>query len=176
MKIFCIGLNKTGTTSLTKVFLDLGFKVGNQREAELLTDFYFKGDFQPIIDYCKKYQVFQDVPFSYPGIFKEMDKAFPGSKFILTTRDNPEQYYNSIINFHSKIFGNGKIPTVENLKNSTYVKKGWVWKNRERLFNITEQDDPYDKQMIINFYNKHNQEVLEYFKNRKNDLLVLNLS
>ena len=29
-KIFCIGMNKTGTTSLETAFTDLGYKLGNQ--------------------------------------------------------------------------------------------------------------------------------------------------
>ena len=44
-KIFCIGHNKTGTTSLTKAIKDLGFIVGNQREAELMFDDWLKRDF-----------------------------------------------------------------------------------------------------------------------------------
>jgi hypothetical protein len=31
VKIFCIGLFKTGTTSLKKAFQDLGYTVGDQR-------------------------------------------------------------------------------------------------------------------------------------------------
>ena len=38
MKIFCIGQNKTGTTSLKKAFEELNFIVGNQRKAEILYD------------------------------------------------------------------------------------------------------------------------------------------
>lgn len=68
VKFFCIGRNKTGTTSLKSAFEDLGYPVGNQRKAEILTGkYYFEGNFQPIVDYCKTAQVFQDVPFSYPN-------------------------------------------------------------------------------------------------------------
>ena len=38
-KIFCIGRNKTGTTSLKRAFEDLGYPVGDQRKAEILTEF-----------------------------------------------------------------------------------------------------------------------------------------
>jgi hypothetical protein len=90
VKVFCIGRNKTGTTSLKRAFEDLGYPVGDQRKAEILTGkHYFDGNFQPIIDYCKTAQVFQDVPFSYPETYKYLDKAYPGGKFILTLRDDP---------------------------------------------------------------------------------------
>jgi hypothetical protein len=66
VKYFCIGRNKTGTTSLKKAFEDLGFIVGDQRAAELLADrHYFDGDFEEIVKYCKTAQVFKNVPFSY---------------------------------------------------------------------------------------------------------------
>jgi hypothetical protein len=80
VKYFCIGRNKTGTTSLKLTFLDLGFPVGHQRAAEILFDrHYFAGEFRPIINYCRSARVFQDVPFSCPETFKHLDKAAPGS-------------------------------------------------------------------------------------------------
>ncbi len=83
VKCFCIGRNKTGTTFLKRAFENLGYPVGNQRKAEILTGkYYFEGNFQPIVAYCESAQVFQDVPFSYPETYKHLDKAYPGSKFI----------------------------------------------------------------------------------------------
>ena len=111
-KHFCIGRNKIGTTSLKCIFEDLGFIVGNQRAAELLTDrYYFSQDFSPITEYCRTAQVFQDVPFSYPETYRHLDAAYPNSKFILSVRDNADQWYQSITRFHSKHFENGQIPT-----------------------------------------------------------------
>ncbi len=76
-KIFCIGQNKTGTTSIRKACEDLGFDVGNQRVAENLLINYLENDFKSIIDYCKTANVFQDFPFSWPETYKHLDKAFP---------------------------------------------------------------------------------------------------
>jgi len=174
-KIFCVGRNKTGTTSLEKSFKELGYVVGNQRQAELLLDNYIARDFATIIEYCKTAQVFQDVPFSYPETYRHLDKAYPGSKFILTIRDNPEQWYNSITRFHAKIFGNGQIPTTQQLKNASYVNKGWIWKDINEMYK-TPEGDPYNKEMLINHYLKHNNDVVEYFKCRPNDLIVINLA
>ena len=175
-KIFCIGRNKTGTTSLKRAFEDLGFPVGNQRKAEILTGkYYFEGEFQPIIDYCKTAQVFQDVPFSYPETYKHLDVAYPGSKFILTVRDNPEQWYRSITRFHAKTFGkDGRIPTVEDLKRATYVWPGFMY-NVVRVHG-TPDDAPYDKNIMLAHYEQYNQDVINYFKDRPNDLLVINVA
>lgn len=105
-KFFCIGRNKTGTTSLMKAFEDLGFIVGDQHAAEVLYDqYFFKNEFEPIVAYCKSAEVFQDVPFSYLNTLRHIDKAYPGSKFILTVRDDAEQWYRSITRFHAKSFG-----------------------------------------------------------------------
>ncbi len=175
-KVFIIGRNKTGTTSMKKAFADLGFIVGNQREAELLFDSYMKGDFKLLMNYCQTAEVFQDYPFSYSETYKHMDKAFPKSKFILTIRDSPEQWYDSLTKAHSKKFGKGKIPTKKDLENANYVEKGWIWKIFSFFYNPPDPNDIYNKENLIETYNNHNNEILKYFKNRPEDLLVLNIS
>ena len=175
-KYFCIGRNKTGTTSLKSAFEALNYPVGNQRKAEILTGrHYFEGNFRPIVNYCKSARVFQDVPFSYPDTYRHLDKAYPGSKFILTVRDDPEQWYRSITRFHAKLFGkDGRIPTVEDLKAAQYVWPGFMY-NLVRLHGTTDED-PYNKDAMIAHYELHNQEVKQYFKNRSEDLLVINVA
>jgi hypothetical protein len=176
VKIFCIGRNKTGTTSLKKAFEDLGFIVGEQLEAEIIADkFFFKGDFQPIIKYCKTAQVFQDVPFSWPKTYKYLDEAYPNSKFILTIRDDADQWYQSIVSYHSKLFSSNKhAPTTKDLKNASYVKKGFMY-NTVKLHG-TPDSDPYNKDIMVKHYERYNREVIEYFKDRPEDLLILNIS
>lgn len=176
VKYFCIGRNKTGTTSLKRAFEDLYYPVGNQRKAEVLTGkYYFEGNFQPIVDYCKTAQVFQDVPFSYPETYKHLDKAYPGSKFILTVRANPEKWYSSITRFHAKMFGkDGRIPTADDLQTAKYVWPGFMY-NVVRVHGTTDED-PYNKDIMIAHYERYNREVMEYFKDRPEDLLVINVA
>ena len=175
-KYFCIGRNKTGTTSLYKSFEELGFVVGNQREAELLMEDYFEEDYKRIIKYCKTAEVFQDVPFSFPDTYKILDKEFPNSKFILTVRDSSDQWYTSVTKFHAKLFGNGNIPSWEDLKNVEYVYKGWIYNNFINNYGLTEKDNPYKKEVLIAHYEKHNQDIINYFEGRPDDLLIINLS
>ena len=173
-KIFCIGANKTGTTSLQRAFLDLRYSVGDQRTGELLLQHYLNNDFGPIIEFCRSAQVFQDVPFSCPETFKYLNVAFPGSKFILSVRDSSEQWYNSIIRFHSKLFSPGRIPTAADLKNADYVYKGWMWQAFSAVHK-TADTDPYNREALIADYERHNDSVVEYFKGR-DALLVINVS
>lgn len=176
-KYFCVGRNKTGTTSLKKAFEDLGFTIGRQEEAERLHDkYFFDHKFDEIIKYCKTAQVFQDVPFSHSEIIEPVDKAFPGSKFILTVRDNPDQWYNSITKYHAKRHGlNGRIPTYEDIINCPYHSKGFL-KRLTIDAHGTTAEDPYNKEILTAHYERHNQAVLDYFKDRPDDLLVINIS
>ncbi|MFY0643007.1 MAG: hypothetical protein JXR19_00915 [Bacteroidia bacterium] len=175
-KYFCVGRNKTGTSSLDKAFQDLNFKAGNHHQAALLLRDYFSSNFDPIIEFCKTAQVFQDIPFSYPNTYKILDEAFPNSKFILTVRDSSEQWYNSVVRFHSKLYGEGSIPTATQLKTAgRNVWEGWIWESVSGLYG-TDELDPYDRDKLIPHYEAHNQEVKAYFKDRPEDLLVINLS
>lgn len=175
-KYFCIGCNKTGTTSIKKAFEDLAsFPVGDQGAAQRITNkYYFEGNFAPIISYCESAQVFQDVPFSLPETFKHVDLAYPGSKFILTVRDDAEQWYQSVTRFHAKIFGNGQVPSAADLLNNDMFIKGF-WYKLMKLYGAPD-DDIYNKDILIAHYNRYNQEVLDYFAGRPNDLLVINLT
>ncbi|TQD33807.1 sulfotransferase [Haloflavibacter putidus] len=175
-KVFGIGLNKTGTTSLTKAMSGLGYRVGDQYNA--LKDFesYQKRDFKPIIKYCKTAQFFQDIPFSLPFTYVILDHYFPNSKFILTIRDNPEQWYESLTSFHAKLWGkNNKTPVKKNLISAKYIRKGLPWDLIQEFFD-TRDNDPYEKETLINHYLNHNKQVKHYFQNRTEDLLVLNVS
>lgn len=176
-KIFCIGRNKTGTTSLTRAFKDLGYVVGEQDVAEhLFEKYYLTGNYQPIIEYCKTAEVFQDVPFSFYEIIPHLDKAFPDSKFILTTRDTAEQWYQSFVKYYSKTVGvEGRPATYEELDTHHYVSKTFR-KNFIVNAHGTTKAAPFDKQKLVSIYNQHNDFVKEYFESKPDKLLTLNIA
>jgi hypothetical protein len=174
-KIFCIGRNKTGTTSVKQAFVRLGYIVGNQHKAELLMSDYVRRDFGPVVKYCRSAQVFQDFPFSYPETYAYVDRAFPGSKFILTVRNSPEQWYQSLMKYHSALFGGGNVPSDDQLKNANYVYKGWMWDAMKQIHGAAPPS-LYDEESLIESYLSYNREVESYFAARPGDLLVLNLS
>lgn len=174
-KIFCIGLNKTGTTSVEKALSDHGFKLGDQKNAQELIEAYKVRDFKSISNFCKNADAFQDAPFSwhYTGIF--MDQYFNNAKFILTERDNEEQWYNSLVNFHSKLLGiEGGIPTAEDLKYAKRTDSRTMWDNFNARHEIRD-NNPYQKDRLITYYLDHNKMVKDYFRFRDN-LLVIKLT
>ncbi|MCC5941638.1 MAG: hypothetical protein JJU37_08865 [Balneolaceae bacterium] len=175
-KFFGIGLNKTGTTSLKTAMKEFGYVVGHQRTAEEYVEDWAKRDFKRIVNYCKTAEFFQDVPFSKPFTYVVLDHAYPGSKFILTVRDSPEQWYESLTKFHASLWGkNGRIPTKEDLQHATYRFKGSPWIGNRLSYN-TPEDDPYNKEILIDLYNTYNRQVTEYFRHRPDDLLILNVA
>jgi len=174
-KVFCIGKNKTGTTSMKRAFVELGYVAGNQRLAELLVYDWARRDFRQLFRYCLTAQAFQDFPFSYPFTFQALDQHFRGSKFILTVRDSAEQWYESLVSFHSKIWGHGRVPTIEDLKEARYVFKGYAYEVYH-LNSQTPPDDPYNREILIAGYRAYNHAVKDYFRHRPDDLLVLKVA
>ena len=174
-KIFAIGRNKTGTTSLGAALTSAGFRVASQAPAENLVKDWEKRNFSHIIKFCKTADVFQDVPFSMAYTYQALDQAFPASKFILTVRDSGEQWYESLTRFHTNLIGKKRLPTVEDLQAFPYVYKGWMWRQQQVVYGADEHT-LYDKEKYIAHYEKHNADVIEYFRFRPDDLLVLNLA
>lgn len=174
-KIFCVGRNKTGTTSLAAALRGLGIAVGNQALAERLAGDWAVRDFRRLFRYCHTAQAFQDVPFSWPFTYQALDQRFPGSKFILTVRHSADEWYDSLTRFHAVLFGKGRVPTTEDLKAATYGYLGGVYDANRMLYD-TPESDPYNKAALTASYEAHNRAVIEYFRHRPDDLLVLNVA
>lgn len=175
-KIFCIGSGKTGTTSLEQALINFGYDLGPQARAEMLTSECYNRDFDRLIRFCKLHEAFQDAPFCWSDYYKVLDQAFPDSKFILTIRDSGEQWFNSLTNFHGKNFSSSSsLPSVEDLKNSKYGYLGMAYDNYVCFYNYP-QTPLYDKDAYIKIYEDRNNEIIEYFKDRPDQLLILNVS
>lgn len=83
-KIFNVGFNKTGTTSLHQAFLDLGFRSIHTRAwkwKDMAVKSLEQGKFEIFYDY----DAFPSG--RYWRFFRELDGYFPNAKFILCTRD-----------------------------------------------------------------------------------------
>ena len=72
-KVFCIGFNKTGTSSMHRLFQEMG-----------LRSFHGYYSHIPVTD--PLYQNFSCFSDGDEHDFELLDRTFPGSKFILTTR------------------------------------------------------------------------------------------
>ena len=188
--IFCIGYNKTGTTSLYQSIANLGFPYypgSMMAQAEFLMSDIYRGlntnDFEPLylwIDECIRLGVcvVKDVPFSLPNVWKKVYEKYPNAKFVLSERDSPEQWYNSIYNFHQKAFAEFKdnpAPSWNDVAQVDYRYKGYLFQHLSMLNNDSRESLPYDKESMINSYNSHNNEVKEFFKDKGN-FISLNVS
>jgi hypothetical protein len=146
MKIFGIGLNKTGTKTLGAAMEHLGFK-NKSYDALLLEDFR-TNNLLPIIKVARDFDSFEDWP--WPLVFREMDQIFPDAKFILTIRKSPDIWFRSICN-HSIITG------------PTEARKIVYGHSMPENF----------KEDYIQIYCRHNDLVKEYFQTKMDKLLVV---
>jgi Sulfotransferase domain len=73
MKIFCIGLSRSGAISLTEALKILGYRSLSVR------------NFEQLEDNLSKYDAFTHSPLA--AVYKELDIRFPDSKFILNIRE-----------------------------------------------------------------------------------------
>jgi len=149
-KIIGVGLDKTGTTSLGVMLETLGYRIkGGWYNGidDLLNDNIKR--IEELIDY----DGYIELPFSI--IYKELDKYFPNSKFIYTTRKDAQSWVNSQIN-HFLNAGDKKLFI-------NYIK------------NCYGYDNPliYEKE-LIEYYNNHDKGVKEYFKGR-DDFMIFSL-
>ena len=145
-KVFCIGFHKTGTSSIAVALRILGYRVtgpNGVRDPNI-----GKNVLVMAYDLVDKYDAFQDNP--WPIIYKELDKKFPGSKFILMLRD-PGLWINSQV----KHFGRKETPM------------------RKWIYGVGCPEGNED--VYIKRFKDHNEEVVNHFRNRPQDLLVLDL-
>lgn len=185
-KIFCIGYNKTGTTSLQAILRLYGYKLPIQKDQEIrLSKAVFSTDYTEFKNFCTEYDAFQDMPFSQGLTYVAADALFPNSKFILTERD-PDDWFKSLCNFHKKIF---KIPDLNKLTEQDvkekfkYLYPGYPYNNNERLLSsfkgslrYISWDKLYDYDFYIDMYKKRNEEIKRYFMNTDNKLLVIDVT
>jgi len=166
MKIFCIGENKTGTTSLGIALTILGFKDTNPPQSKDFIPYFVNGDYQKLFDFVRSSGMdsFQDRPWNCPGFHKILDKEFPGSKFIYLKRD-PLSWLGSLKRFYKDDGKTDVLPIVFNRR-----WHGWLF---PLLYGVTHITGNEAK--LVEYLHKRDADVLGYFKNRPDNLLVLNL-
>ena len=69
----------------------------------------------------------------------------------MTIRDSEDVWYKSLINFHSKSFGDGLTPVKQDLIKAKYVHKGWIWEMNRIIYN-TPEDNVYNEIIIKKQY------------------------
>jgi hypothetical protein len=111
-RIFCISMQRTGTTSVGKFFRDFGYRWAGwpADEREGWSSAWYRGDFEAIFESrtFRQCNAFEDSPWWLPDFYKVIYHRFPGSKFVLFTRD-PDAWFASIVS-HSggKVIGSNR--------------------------------------------------------------------
>ena len=145
-KVFCIGFHKTGTTSLAVALKKLGYRVTGSFGTK---DVDISEKVQRLaFEKVLEYDAFQDNP--WPILYQELDKKFPDSKFILTCRSSESWIHSQV-----RDFGLTETPM------------------RKWIYGVGCPEGNQD--IFIARYERHNREVLAYFKHRPDDLLVFEL-
>ena len=88
-KLFCIGLGRTATSSLSVALLKLGYEVWH---CPILNDS------DNIRNYVNKFDALTELPFCCDYNFKDFYNMYPDAQFILTTR-NEDKWLNSTIKY-----------------------------------------------------------------------------
>jgi len=151
-KIFGIGLSKTGTTSLANALELLGYRTKDY----IGVTKYVQGDVCCIdLDTIDKNNALTDTPI--PSFYRELDVRYPGSKFILTVRDRASWARSCKKQFTQRL---------AEIQNDAH----------KRLFIDLYGTDVFDEAKFVGGYESFVKGVLEYFANRPNDLLVMDIT
>ena len=147
-KVFCIGFHKTGTTSLEVALKKLGYRVTGSfgtKDPDIAQKVHAMAR-----EIAGQYDAFEDNP--WPVLYRELDEWFPGSKFILTRRPAANWIRSQVRDF----------ATTE-----TPMRR-WIY--GENAGCPEGNEDTY-----VARYERHNREVLDYFRERPDDLLVMDI-
>ena len=159
-RIFGIGMHKTGTTSLHTALKILKYGSAHWKGAG-----WARGIWNQFIEFGhselldKSYAVC-DLPITL--LYEKLDKLYPGSKFILTIRDE-EEWIQSVENHWSYEL---------NPYRASWNKDRFT----HRIHKILYGQQTFDREIFLERYRKHNADVIEYFKGREEDLLILNVN
>lgn len=155
-RIFGIGMHKTATSSLNAALKLLGFDSAHWENAHWAKAIWNEMTSDGRSLTLEKHYALCDLPI--PLLYKELDKGYKSSKFILTIRDE-----------------NGWIKSVENHWSYDHNKFRSAWDTdpvTHKMHRALYGQKGFNKELFLERYRNHNAEVLEYFKDRPNDLLV----
>jgi len=148
-KVFEVGVAKTGTSSLGKAFKILGLRVTGWSQD--LYDEVIEGNYENALAYAENFEAFRDGPWHEVDLYKRLDEKFPRSKFILLERDD-ESWIKSIEKFFSADIN---------------------WNNVDEKYLIKNFSEKV--QALLEFKHNRFNDVKEYFRDRPDDLLIMNI-
>jgi Sulfotransferase domain/N-terminal domain of galactosyltransferase len=157
-RVFGIGMQKTATTSLHEAFRILGFDSLHWGEGTVATIWQEVNSAGRSVA-LERFYAACDNPI--PLFYRKLDKAYPGSKFILTIRDEAKW-----------------LKSVERMWNPEFNPTRWmwdVWPISNRIHKALYGRADFNVETMLTTYRRHSAEAREYFKGRPNDLLVMDM-
>lgn len=178
-RVFCLSMQRTGTSSVGRFFRDFGFRWAgwptSLRNQWSLA--WYNGDYEAIFSSTdfRRTNAYEDSPWFCPGFYKILYHRFPEAKFVLFTRD-PDDWFQSMMN-HSRgnVLGRTDIHSKIYRRESEFLEM----LNAGRI-DETEEDDPHGKREMKlwgheahykSVYTLHNHEVVDYFGQHAPDAL-----
>jgi hypothetical protein len=152
MKIFGIGLSRTGTTSLHLAILRMGIPALHYPFK--LSQHWMRGNFDRNLH--QDYDAYTDVPTA--KYFRELHACHPNAKFILTTRDE-DMWINSV----RKYWQSKSMSSVKTLQRDILRLTVYGCMN-------------FDEKRFREVYRTHNLLVDRYFAKYPNSLLKLDIT
>ena len=155
--IFGIGMHKTATTSLHRAFQILGYESWHWSSAHAAKAIWREMSGHDHSETVDRYYALCDLPI--PLLYRQLDAAYPGSKFVLTVR--PEDEWLESVRKHFD-------------PRSNRWRSGWdtdPFTNRAHSLLYGRRD--FDAETMLARYRRHNAEVWEYFRARPGDLVTV---
>lgn len=152
MKIFGIGLSKTGTTSLAQALTVLGYRTKDNPGLSR----FAKGDLSSIdARILEDHDALTDTPI--PSFYRELDAKYPNARFVLTMRDKEAWLVSCKKQFTQRL---------ADKQNEAH----------NQLFRDLYECTVFDETKFAAGYDRFVSAVLEYFSQRPDKLLVMNVA
>lgn len=153
MRVFGIGLSRTGTTSLNEMMRRLGFSA-----------VHMPTSWQEI----EAHQFCNDTPIS--ARFEELDRRYPGSLFIYTRR--PQQAWLASIRRWLSLSGR-----MDWYLQFDQRQRDWIDESDHLVYGCDYSGLPVlSDEAFAAVWAAHEARVMEYFRQRPDDLLVIDLT
>jgi len=166
-KIFCIGFQKTGTTSFKQAMTRLGYSVCTTEDRRRAMKSILEGNYSTVVpEVISKYDVFEDNPWFWPYIETNNNKSiptyewiynrYPNSRFVLTRRKSSEAWLKSFMGHIKRFFPSTPISDSEK-----YIFIYGKERLRNNLPSCVEIYEDYNKEAIKFFSDKPHERFLE---------------
>jgi len=150
-KVFGIGLPKCATLSTVDALKILGYN-----------GIHYPHDYLGCIEY---FDAIFDLPIS--ANFETLDKLYPNSKFIFNTRENIEEWVESLEWWYTEV-----VSKDTGIEENDHLKT-LLTQSRKGIFGVEYYEN---KKQMLQGREDHINRVKEYFKGREQDLLWFDVS